>query len=252
MSRAALWRFLAIGLPALAGLAAAMPSVDLTFGLRAGQQILSSGAVPTVDTWTFTAGGQPWLDQQWGAQVLLQLVFGAAGWTGLVVLRAALLALAFGLLLATVRLRAPRMGVIAATLLVIAAFAVAADALALRAQLFAIVLFAATLFVLAARHRWARAVWLIPVLALLWANLHGTFLFAPALCGLAWLADLFDALARPGAGEGVAGRAASPRGWRAGWQLHQMLVVGLVATVVTLVNPYGPAVWGYVANLTSN
>ena len=64
VSRAALWRFLAIGLPALAGLAAAMPSVDLTFGLRAGSEILAAGAVPTTDAWTFTAAGEPWLDQQ--------------------------------------------------------------------------------------------------------------------------------------------------------------------------------------------
>lgn len=234
MSRAALWRFLAVGLPALAGLAVAMPSVDLTFGLRAGREILSSGAVPTVDTWTFTAAGRPWLDQQWGAQALLQLVFGATGWTGLVVLRAALLALAFGLLLAVIRLRAPRLGPIASTVVVIAAFAVAADALALRAQLFAIVLFAATLVVLSGRDRWPRSVWLIPVLAALWANLHGTFVFAPALCGLAWLADLFEVRGRPG------------------WERHRMLVVGLVAAAATLLNPYGSAVWGYVANLTSN
>jgi hypothetical protein len=248
VDRANLWRFLAVALPALAGLAAALPAVDLAFGLRAGDEILRSGAVPTVDTWTFTAAGRPWIDQQWGAQVLLQLVFEVAGWTGLVVLRAALLAAAFGLLLAVVRLRAPRLGPISSTLLVIAAFAVAADALALRAQLFAIVLFAATLVVLAVRDRWPRAVWLIPVFALLWANLHGTFLFAPALCGLAWLGDLYDVAARAPSDRGVTRRGAT----RSGWRLHEMLVVGLVATVATLVNPYGPAVWGYVASLTSN
>jgi hypothetical protein len=245
VNRSTLWRFLAVGLPALAGLVAALPAVDLAFGLRAGQEILASGTVPTVDTWTFTAQGQPWLDQQWGAQVLLQLVFAVGGWTGLVVLRAALLVAIFGMLLAIVRMRAPRLGAIASTLLVVAAFAVAADALALRAQLVAVALFVATLLVLAARDRWPRSVWLIPVFALAWANLHGTFLFAPALCGLAWFADLYDA--KPDA------RRASVRGgWRAALQFHQMLVVGIVATLVTVVNPYGPAVWAYVVNLTSN
>jgi hypothetical protein len=219
---------------------APLTSVDLTFQLRAGSEILSFGAIPTVDTWTFTAGGTQWLNQQWGSELLLQLVFGAAGWTGLVVLRAALVGLAFGLLLATVRHRAPRLGAIASALLVIAAFIVTADALALRAQLFAIVLFAATLYLLAIRDVRPRTVWLIPVLALVWANLHGTFLFAPALCGLAWLADLYEAAAHPG--------APRPRGL----VLHRMLVIGLVATVATLLNPFGPAVWGYVANLTSN
>ncbi|MBI3751274.1 MAG: hypothetical protein HY263_06410 [Chloroflexi bacterium] len=242
MSRSTLWRVLAVAMPVVAAIAAPLPSVDLTFLLRAGSEILAAGAIPTTDTWTFTAAGTPWLDQQWGSEVVLQLVFGVAGWTGLVLARAALVGLAFGLLLATVRRRAPRLGPIASALLVIAAFIVSANALALRAQLFGIVLFAATLYVLAIRVERPRAVWLIPVFSLLWANLHGTFLFAPALCGLAWLADLYDAgTSRPGGDARLRG-----------WALHRMLIVGLVATLATLVNPFGPAVWGYVANLTSN
>jgi len=246
VSRSTLWRVLAVALPTLGALAAPLPSVDLTFLLRAGSEILSSGAIPTVDTWTFTAAGTPWLDQQWGSEVLLQLVYGAVGWTGLVLLRAALVGLAFGLLLATVRRRAPGLGSIGAALVVIAAFVVSADALALRAQLFAIVLFATTLYVLAIRDERPRAVWVIPVFAALWANLHGTFLFVPALCGLAWLADLYDAAARKASASSEA--PARPKGL----ELHRMLIVGLVATAVTLINPFGPAVWGYVANLTSN
>jgi hypothetical protein len=140
-----------------------------------------------------------------------------------------------------VRRRAPGLGSIGSTVLVIAAFVVTADALALRAQLFAIVLFAATLYVLAIRSDRPRAMWLIPVIAVVWANLHGTFLFVPALCGLAWLADLYE----------LAGSSTGERQHRAR-DVHRMLIVGLVATAATLVNPFGPAVWGYVANLTSN
>lgn len=231
VSRSTLWRILAIGLPVLAALAAPLPSVDLTFQLRAGSEILASRAIPAMDSWTFTAAGQPWLDQQWGSQVLLQLIYGATGWAGLVLLRASLVGLAFGLLLATVRRQAPGLGSIGSTLVVIAAFVVTADALALRAQLFAIVLFAGTLYILAVRDERPRSVWLVPVIAAAWANIHGTFLFVPALCGLAWLADLYE---------------------QRGRTVHRMLIVGLVATAATLINPFGPAAWGYVATLTSN
>ncbi len=64
-----LWVFLAVALPALAAVIANLPSVDLTYHLRAGAQILDGGGIPTTDTWTFTAFGAPWMDQQWGAQV---------------------------------------------------------------------------------------------------------------------------------------------------------------------------------------
>ena len=79
-----LWVFLAIALPVLAATIANLSSVDLTYHLRAGAEILAGGGIPTTDTWTFTAFGQPWVDQQWGAQVILAGVYQVAGWTGLV------------------------------------------------------------------------------------------------------------------------------------------------------------------------
>ena len=72
MSLGALWTFLAISLPMLAALLAPMSTVDLTYHLRAGAEMAASGSIPTVDTWTFTAAGEPWFDQQWGAQVILR------------------------------------------------------------------------------------------------------------------------------------------------------------------------------------
>ncbi|HEV8177898.1 MAG TPA: hypothetical protein VGP44_09445, partial [Gemmatimonadales bacterium] len=95
-----LWAFLAIGLPVLAALIANLPSVDLTYHLRAGAQILAGHGIPTVDTWTFTAAGNSWIDQQWGAQLILGAVYQVGGWTGLVVLRAALIGIIFGCLFA--------------------------------------------------------------------------------------------------------------------------------------------------------
>src|SRR2546423_11043715 len=116
VTRSTLWRILPVALPMLGALIAPMPSVDLTFLLRAGSEILASGAIPTVDTWTFTAAGTPWLNQQWGSELLLQLAYAATGWTGLALLRAALVGLAFGLLLMTVRHRARALGPIASSL----------------------------------------------------------------------------------------------------------------------------------------
>ena len=55
------------------------------------------------------------------------------------------------------------------------AFVVAMPALALRPQLFGVVLFIATLVVLIERAEHPRRLWLIPVFAALWANLHGSF-----------------------------------------------------------------------------
>ena len=69
MSLPRFWAFLAVALPVVAALVASLSTVDLTYQLRAGAEILASSSIPRVDSWTYTVAGQPWFDQQWGAQV---------------------------------------------------------------------------------------------------------------------------------------------------------------------------------------
>ena len=228
MTLPVLWAILAVLLPVLAALVANLSAVDLAYHLRVGGEILDGRGIPTHDTWTFTAAGEPWLDQQWGAQVLLAAVHRLTGWTGLVVLRAALVGLTFGLVFAACRLKGADLR--RAAWLALAAFVVAAAALALRPQLFGMVLLAACLAVLTGRHRWPRAIWLIPLIAVAWANLHGSFFLAPVVAGLAWLEDLHD-------------RRATAR---------TTLIVAVVAAGATFLNPYGAAVWGYALGLSTN
>jgi hypothetical protein len=223
-----LWTFLAIALPVLAALLASLSSVDLASNLRAGDEILRTGAIPRTDTWTFTAAGEPWFDQQWGAQVILQAVYRVGGWTGLALLRAALVGIIFGAVLAI----ALRRGVSArnAALVTLAAFVIAAPALALRPQLLGMALFAILLALVSDRRRRPARIWAIPVLVIVWANVHGSFFLAPLVLGLAWLED------------------ASERADGA----HRTLLVAVVSLVAACVTPYGPAVWAYAVGLSTN
>lgn len=225
-----LWTFLAIALPVLAALLATLPTVDLAYQLRAGAEILAGQGIPGRDTWTFTAAGLSWLDQQWGAQVVLAAVYAIAGWTGLAILRAALVGLISVLILLAVRIAAPAMNRRTAALLTLAAFVVMSPALALRPQLLGMVLFAATLLILAGRRESSAWLWVLPVIAVGWANVHGSFILAPVLVGLAWLEDLV---------------ARAPRARR-------MAVVTALTGVATLVTPFGLGVWRYAVGLATN
>ncbi len=228
MTFARLWAVLAILLPVLGTLIANLSSVDVAYHLRAGDQILGGGGIPRTDTWTYTAAGAPWLDQQWGAQAILAAVYRVAGWTGLVILRAALVGLLFGLLFLACRLRGA--DIRRAAWLTLAAFLISAVALALRPQLFGMVLLAATLVLIAGRHRWPRLLWLVPIIVVAWANLHGSFFLGPVVVGLAWLEDLHDR---------------RPAAWRT-------LAVAVVAALAAFVNPFGVEVWGYAVGLSTN
>ena len=242
-------------LPALAALLVPMPAVDLAYALRAGGEILGGGGIPTTDTWTFTVTGTQWLDQQWGAQVVLTTVFDAVlGWTGLAVLRAFLVGLTFWLVLGAIRsawsiasVRAGGSSVASsartATLITILFFVVAAPALALRAQLFAIVLFAATLRILVERSAHPRRLWLIPFIAIAWANLHGSFPLVVVLVALAWLDEVALLRVPPPPGH------PQPRLRRRLLGSTGLALVAGVSALATLVNPFGIDVWGYIANL---
>ncbi|MFL5681213.1 MAG: hypothetical protein ACJ77B_11500 [Chloroflexota bacterium] len=222
-----LWTFLAVALPVFAALLANLSSVDLTYHLRAGSMTLDAGVIPSHDSFTFTAAGDPWVNQQWGAQVLLAAVYRAAGWTGLVVLRAVLVGLLFGFILAACR--AQGVSRRAAAGLTLAAFVVSAVALGLRPQLIGMVLFAATLLVVVRRREHRRQLWLVVPIVALWANIHGSFFLGPVILGLAWLQDLDER--QPAAGT---------------------ILVALAASIAACVTPFGAAVWGYAAGLTTN
>jgi hypothetical protein len=125
------------------------------------------------------------MDQQWGAQVILEAVYRVAGWTGLVMFRSALIALIFGCLL-TICLRRG-LGARRAALLTLAAFLLSAVALGLRPQLIGMAIFAVVLLLVTDRRAHPGRLWAIPFLIILWANVHGSFFLGPVVLGLAWL-----------------------------------------------------------------
>ena len=228
MSLNRLWLFIAVALPVLAAMLAPMSTVDLAYQLRAGDEILRSGAIPTADTWTYTAAGTPWFDQQWGSQVILAAVSSVGGWTGLVLLRALLT----GLIFASLALVARRRGIEPRTtaLLVIGAFVVSAPALAMRPQLFGAACLAITVLFVSDRRRHPRGLWFVPLIIAVWANLHGSFFLGPAVLGLAWLEDVRS---------GTPGR-------------HVALVAAAVSALAACLTPFGSAVWSYAVGLSSN
>lgn len=223
------WAFLAVGLPVLAAVIAPFPSVDLAYHLRAGGLFLDSGSIPRVDTFTFTVAGEPWLNQQWLAEAILAAAYRLGGWTGLVVLRAMLVGVAFGLLFDIARRRAG--SVRTAALLTLAAFVAAAITLGLRPQLFGVTIFAAVLWLLDGRDRSPRLVWLVVPLVAVWANVHGSFVLGPVLVGIATAEDLIRRRPRAAATDTL------------------VLVASLAATFV---NPFGFDVWTYAARISTN
>jgi len=196
---------------------------DLWGHLAFGSAILDSGSLPRTDTYSYTANGQPWINHEWLAELIAALCYRVAGDAGLLAAKA-FVAIGIALLLLSTCLRRGSHPLIAAAVVALCLSAMA-PGFTLRPQLASYLLFAVCWtmierFVRTQRHR--HLLWL-PLLVVLWVNLHGGVLMGCALIGVvaAW-----QTLAATIGWE-------RPSHWRGWW-----LTVALAALAL-LVNPYG-------------
>jgi hypothetical protein len=151
--------FLAIGVAA-----ALMPAqADTWWHLRAGQEMWRTHALLTVDTFSHTAAGTYWPNHEWLFEVLLYPVF-ALGGVPLVTLVCAAAATVTWAIVWT-QIPAPRR---VRFLLTAGVLVSAVGTWSPRPQVFSLLLLTATV-ALVRRRRYA---WL-PIIFLVWANLHG-------------------------------------------------------------------------------
>src|SRR6476661_190361 len=80
------------GLPLLA-------DPDSHWHVTVGHWIMQHRSVPTIDAYSFTMTGQPWIAKEWGSQVLMALAYDVGGWAGVVALAAAAFGVTSALLL---------------------------------------------------------------------------------------------------------------------------------------------------------
>jgi hypothetical protein len=179
-----LW--LSIGLVPLILLALLLPLTphDYWWYLRLGQDVLHLGRVPSVETYSFTQLGEQIINQPWLSAVIFWVTYNAGDLNLTFLLRAICIAAAYGLSWYWVRQLGlgPRLSAI----LIIVAGLSGSNNWSFRPQLFAYPLFVLTIFIL---WRWQKEnnklIWWLPVIAALWANLHGSFLLMFLLEGAA-------------------------------------------------------------------
>jgi hypothetical protein len=219
----------AVAIPVLALLVPRLSMIDLAYQVRAGDVMLKTHRLLTTDPFSLTAAGHPWLNQQWGAEVLFALVH-RLGWPALIVFRALLGAGVSAFVFKACRARGAATK--QAAWLAIASFAVWLPGAILRPQLMGLFLFALTMWLVSDRDRHPERLWWIPLIVLVWANVHGSFILGSVLLGLAWLQ----------AKVGHEGRSATGR----------LALVGVMATLAANLNPFGVRVWRYAVGIPAN
>ncbi|KAA3450354.1 hypothetical protein C7I87_12010 [Mesorhizobium sp. SARCC-RB16n] len=192
---------------------------DSWWQVKVGLDFLVNRAFPTVDSYSYTFAGHPWIAKEWLGQVFLGLAYRTAGWNGV----ATLIIAAIGLTVFVTAwfLSASLKPIVAVALTFTLAFLIAPIYTA-RPHVFTlpiIVIWTAVLFRASAEER-APPWWLL-ALVVLWANLHATFTLSFVIAAFAGL----DLLTRTGLSKPAL--------------LAKWVAFGLLCPLVCLIHPYG-------------
>ncbi len=225
-----------LGLVIVLGLTVIRP-YDFWWHLRTGQIIVQTGQIPTLDGFSFTRAGSPWLNQAWLMQAAFYLAYLAGGLATVIALHTALIAGGY-LALQSACSRVGRSGRAVAGALLLAA---AAGCLSwnVRPQSITFLLMGVLIYLLE-RNRGGdrRALWAVPPLFLIWGNAHGGWIFGLALLACYGVGTAYERRRKPA----LAARELSP-----------LVLSGALAVACLAITPAGPGgMAAYALGFTGN
>lgn len=220
-----------------------LPPNDLWWHMAAGRSMVDEGALLQSNRWAYTLPYDArYIYQSWLSEIMMYALWWLGDVPLLSLARTVAIVGGYGLV-AWHALRRCGNGIAVALALLLAGFASIGN-WTLRPQTLALVP-AAALVVIAGEylHGCMRARWLaaVPLIMLLWVNMHGSFIMGAALLGLVWLSAAWTLLR-----SAPAARHAVLR------QLGVWTAVGLATFGALLLNPLGFGIFGYVRMMLSN
>jgi hypothetical protein len=211
--------------------------------IRTGQLILANHAFLRVDPFSSSLSGHPWFAWEWLYDIVVGQLDRCEGLNAVVLFSAFIIALTFSCAFRLLQRRETNLAVA----LILILLAVSASMIHFFARphvltwLFTLLWF----WILDSctpdqsetrpeRTRHQRRLWLLPLLMLVWANVHGGFLVGFVLLGIYWLSAVWERL------RGNEDRFEVALGKiRAGKRAVLLTQISLLSAFATFVNPYG-------------
>lgn len=210
---------------------------DIWWHLRTGQLIWERGQVPRTDWFTFTNPESPWIDLHWGFQLFVAALWQIGGVPALVVVKSLLAVATFAVAMAAGQTapcerqagKPDLQGWLTAACWLPAVLIFSARN-QVRPEMFSLLFLAAELAMLFHARARPRLFWLLPVIQVLWVNVHGLFVLGLVLWACFVAGEIVSAwLPRAGIERAKPDRSA----------LLRLGVISAMMFAAALVNPYG-------------
>ncbi|MGH9576911.1 MAG: hypothetical protein ACRD3R_05690, partial [Terriglobales bacterium] len=219
--------------------------------------LVETGSIPRSDPFSYTSAGKEWVTHEWGSEVLMYWIYQAAGWGGLIVVFSIIITASFVI----VYRRSAGKPFVAGIALLLGALSTA-PVWGVQPQMITMLLVSVFLWLLekysaesrqtaAGDGRAARYLWWLPPLTVVWVNLHGGYLLAPALVVLVAAGLALDELVGKQSQSDAWGRgpqtaaAGSSRLAAALRRATPLLVVAGLCTAAIALSPHGTRMYSY-------
>lgn len=204
---------------------------DIWWHLRTGQWIVEHGTLPTTDPFSIYGENRPWFAYSWLFEISLYGLFRSFGESGIILYT---LMAVWVVVYALHRIVSKRISDFALICGVVAISTITLSKLFTpRPWLLTIIFCAATLEVVLSLREGRLSRWFygLPVLYVLWANVHIQFVYGLGLLGLACIAPYVDRIVAQVAGLPV------PVPWRGACR-RQLVTITAMCGIATLLTPY--------------
>lgn len=160
--------------------------IDLWCHFKTGEYIVKNFNIPQIDIFSYTLKNQAWIDHEWLSQSFFYLVFAKFGWVGINILKAIVVSLCFLILIFFIISKYKKIiYAIFFVLLSVLAFGYRSFA---RPEIFSYLLLCLFFYTLEDKKR----LFILPLLQILWVNIHGYFILGPILIFLYFIGELIS------------------------------------------------------------
>ena len=226
--------------------------------IRTGQQILVTHSIPRGDSFSSTMTGKPWFAWEWLYDLVVGQLEASLGLNGVVWLTAVTIATVFAWMFRLLMVRGANIFV--ALVLVLLALSASSIHFLARPHVLSWLFTLAWFWIHDSSERAVfigpvsgktpeklRRMWLLPLLMLVWVNVHGGFLVGFVLLGAFFLAAGWSWLrVEEGSLQEVLQKNAATT------SLKTLSAVGLLSVAASLVNPFGWKLYGHIYSYLSN
>ena len=213
---------------------------DTGYHIRAGEYILHNFIVPRHDIFSYIAPPLPWVAHEWLSETIMALIHKFSGLTGIVIVFAFLIGLAYFLLFAFAR--ALNCNLLLTALLVLLVTISSSLHWLARPHIFSLVLTVVWYAVLDNyQYKATNRLYLLPFLMALWVNLHGGFVVGFVLLAVFFAGNLVDFFF-----------SRDQTRFSAMVACKRIAIVALVCLLASLLNPRGYSILLFPFNVVSN